>query len=504
MFLTLLITFSSISIQNSISLSLTPILIESQAIDSENYFEFPKNFSFGAATAAYQIEGGWQEDGKGPSIWDTFVHDHPDMIADGSNGDVGDDSYHHFMDDIKALKEVGFEHYRFSISWSRLFPTSTVVNEKAFDYYNKLIDALIENNIEPVVTMLHYDIPQWIQDTGGFLNPYFIKYFKLYAYTLYKNFGTRVKIWITFNEPFESCVEGYSYGSSPPLITLRGVGEYMCAHHVILAHAAAYETYKTHFKQDQRGMVGITLDSRFYFRKNPQDPQDIIDRFMNFELGWFAHPIYSKSGGYPQVMRDEIDERSKKEGRAWSRLPEMTEDIKNFVRGSADFLGFNYYSSRYAELDTSDYNPSSNPTITDDSRIRTSIDPSWKRAKSSWLYSVPQGLHDALVWIKDQYDNVPVLITENGWSDDGQLDDNGRIEYFRDHLIAVAKAISVEKCNVIGYTAWSIIDNFEWRKGFSERFGIYHVNVTSPTKERTAKKSAKFMKDVINNRFIGA
>lgn len=339
---------------------------------------------------------------------------------------------------------------------------------------------------------------------GGFVNPLFVKYFKLYAYTLYKNLGDRVKVWITFNEPYESCVEGYSLGSSPPLITLRGTGEYICAHHVLMAHAAAYDVYKKHFRQDQRGMIGITLDSRFYFPKNPSDTDDVVNRAMNFELGWFAHPIYSKMGGYPQVMIDEINERSKKEGRPWSRLPEMSDDIKNFIKGSADFLGFNYYSSRYAQLNTSTYDPNSSPTIYDDARIVTSIDPKWKRAKSTWLYSVPQGLHDALVWIKNQYENIPVLITENGWSDSGELNDDDRIEYFKSHLIAVVTAINVERCNVIGYTAWSIIDNFEWRKGFSERFGIYYVNITSQNKERIPKKSARFMRDIIKNRAVGA
>lgn len=297
-------------------------------------------------------------------------------------------------------------------------------------------------------------------------------------------------------------MEGYSTGTSPPLITLRGTGEYLCAHHVLMAHAGAYHVYKNHFKNDQRGMVGITLDSRFYFPKNPTDG-DIVDRAMNFELGWFAHPIYSKSGGYPQVMIDEIDERSKREGRPWSRLPKMSNELQKFIHGTADFLGFNYYSSRYAQLNTSDYDPHSKPTIYDDARIITSIDPAWKRAKSSWLYAVPQGLHDALVWIKKQYANIPVLITENGWSDDaGQLNDDDRIEYFQSHLMAVALAINVDKCNVIGYTAWSIIDNFEWRKGFSERFGIYYVNITSDNKERVAKKSAGFWRDVIDKRAV--
>lgn len=339
---------------------------------------------------------------------------------------------------------------------------------------------------------------------GGFLNPLFAKYFKLYAYTLFKEFGDRVKIWITFNEPYESCVEGYSTGTSPPLITLRGTGEYLCAHHVLMAHAASFHVYKQFFKNDQRGIVGITLDSRFYFPKDSSH-DGIVNRAMNFELGWFAHPIYSKLGGYPQVMIDEIHERSNKEKRPWSRLPEMSEELKNFIHGTADFLGFNYYSSRYAQLNSTPYDPTIStiqPTIYDDARIVTSIDEKWKRAKSNWLYSVPQGLHDALVWIKNQYENIPVLITENGWSDSGELNDDDRIEYFRSHLTAVAMAINVERCNVIGYTAWSIIDNFEWRRGYSERFGIYYVNITSEKKERVAKKSANFLKNVVKNRKI--
>ncbi|KAG5677738.1 hypothetical protein PVAND_007469 [Polypedilum vanderplanki] len=519
----ILIIFSFLFIPRISAVSRSPILIEKESFDS-SFYAFPKNFSFGASTAAYQIEGAWNEDGKGQSIWDTFTHNHPDMIADGTNGDIGDDSYHHYLDDIKALKEVGFEHYRFSVSWARIFPNGTIVNKKGFDYYHKLLDQLIVNNIEPVVTMLHYDIPQWVQDYGGFLNPYFVKYFKLYAQTLYTEFGSKVKIWITFNEPYESCVEGYSAGTSPPLINLRGTGEYICAHNVLLAHAAAYDTYKKLFKNDQRGMVGITLDSRFYFPKNPLEGSDIVNRAMNFELGWFAHPIFSKNGDYPQVMIDEINERSNQEGRPFSRLPEMSNQVKEFIRGSADFLGFNYYSSRYVEFDNSEYDPTSQPTIYQDSRIKTSIDENWKRAKSEWLYSVPQGLHDALVWIKNEYNNIPVIITENGWSDSGELEDDDRINYYKEHLISVAKAINIEKCNVLGYTAWSIIDNFEWRKGFSERFvqdaflqlnqynGLDHKNdiaiIEMPSSFNTTEKSylkfARLPTTELNDALVGS
>lgn len=501
---------------------------------------FPKDFSFGASTAAYQIEGAWDVDGKGPSIWDKLTHEHPELIADHSTGDDAADSYHLYKQDVAALKQVGvrnkfifsstfflitkicfqFQHYRFSISWSRIFPFGPKVNEKAFEYYDKLIDELIVNGIEPVnfdflcpaifqtaffqpkvVTLYHYDLPQWIQDEGGFLNPRIIIYFELYARTVFSKLGDRVKMWITFNEPFTECTEGYGMGTGAPLIKSSGYGEYICGHHVLLAHATAYHLYKKQFFENQRGMLGITLDGRFYYPKDESVSDDVIQRALNFDIGWFANPIFSKTGGYPKVMIDEIAERSKREGRAWSRLPEMNEEVREFIKGSADFLGYNYYSSRMVQLNTSEFDPNAEPSWTSDSRMIYSVKPSWKRAKSTWLFSVPEGLHDALVWFKDNYNNPTVIITENGWSDDGQLQDDGRIEYLKLHLASISKAID-DGCKVIGYTTWSIIDNFEWRKGFSEHFGLYAVNRTSPNKERTAKKSAGFLHKVIKNRFI--
>ncbi|CRK95547.1 CLUMA_CG009012, isoform A [Clunio marinus] len=478
-----------------------PEIIEMEAV-STSVHTFPKDFSFGASTAAYQIEGGWNEDGKGPSIWDTLTHTHPEIIADHSTADIGADSYHLYKKDVEALKKVGFQHYRFSISWSRIFPYGTKINAKAFDYYNKLIDELILNQIEPVVTLHHYDLPQWVQDEGGFLNPNVIEYFKLYADTIFREFGSRVKMWITFNEPFDACTEGYGRGVSAPLIKLSGVGEYICGHYLLLAHASAYHLYKSRYAKDQRGMIGITLDGRFYYPKDATVTNDIVERAIQFDIGWFANPIFSKDGGYPKVMIDEINERSKKEGQAWSRLPKMSKTTMKYVKGTADFLGYNYYSSRLVRLNTSDFDPNAVPSWLSDTRLIYETEPSWKQAKSSWLYSVPQGLHDVLVWFKNQYNNPLVLITENGWSDDGRLDDNDRIEYLKSHLISVSKAINEDKCNVIGYTTWSIIDNFEWTRGFTEHFGLFTVNLTSPEKERTAKKSAGYFHDVIKNRSV--
>lgn len=350
--------------------------------------------------------------------------------------------------------------------------------------------------------MYHYDLPQWIQDEGGFLNSNIVQYFELFADTVFKELGSRVKIWITFNEPFDTCIEGYGTGISAPLVKSPGVGEYLCGHNLLLAHAAAFHLYKDQYAADQRGLIGITLDGRFYYPKDSSVGDDVVQRAVQFDIGWFANPIYSHDGGYPKVMIDEINERSKREGRPWSRLPEMTEAVKDYIKGSADFLGYNYYSSRLVQLNSSDYDPNTEPSWLSDSRMIYATDPTWKRAKSTWLYSVPQGLHDALVWFKNEYNNPAVFITENGWSDDGELEDDGRIEYLKSHLTSISKAINEDGCNVFGYTAWSIIDNFEWLRGYTEHFGLFSVNLTSLTKERTAKKSASFMHDVIKKRFV--
>ena len=200
------------------------------------------------------------------------------------------------------------------------------------------------------------------------------------------------------------------------------------------------------------------------------------------------------------MMIDEIGNSSVKEGRPWSRLPKMDEEMKKHIQGTSDFFGFNYYTSRIVK--PMKKTAKNTPSFANDVGLEMTIDPSWKGAKSKWLFNVPQGLHEVLIWIKNNYDNPPVFISENGWSDDGELEDNGRIEYLKGHMISVAKAINQDNCNVIGYTVWSIIDNFEWNQGYTEKFGIFAVNMSSPTKQRTPKKSAQFMKDIIEKRTI--
>lgn len=274
--------------------------------------QFPDDFLFGAASAAYQIEGGWNADGKGPSIWDEYTHSHPEKIKDHQNGDVGPNSYEYFMDDIAAVKSLGVRHflnwvfldfnlsfpytfqmnfYRFSISWSRVLPTgdTSIINEKGIEYYNKVIDRLLELNIEPMITMYHYDLPLKLQTFGGFSNEIIIKYFEAYANLLFERFGDRVKYWITFNQPRNFCLTGYGSSLRPPAMNYKGIGEYLCAHNLLKAHALAYHLYKNSYYDRFKGQIGITLSSEFFY----SDTNDTmaVDRAMQFSVCRFKIEI---------------------------------------------------------------------------------------------------------------------------------------------------------------------------------------------------------------------
>jgi beta-glucosidase/6-phospho-beta-glucosidase/beta-galactosidase len=365
-----------------------------------------------------------------------------------------------------------FDFYRFSVSWSRILPTGdiTSLNEKGVAYYNRLIDALVADGIQPVITMYHWDLPLALQtNLGGMANPLIVDYFRVYADILFSRFGDRVKHWITFNEPIVFCTGGYGNGVVAPLVYYPGVGEYLCAHHVLLSHAAIYELYESRYRATQNGKIGISLSSPYFYTENPDgsatNTGPVIDRGLQYLLGWFAHPIFSKTGGYPQVMVTEIAKNSAAEGRPWSRLPTLTPDQQNQIQGSADFFGLNYYTSLLVKK--IDPPASAPPSWDKDQALSYYVNASWPVAKSSWLHSVPNGLGDLLRWIKKEYDNPEVWITENGWSDDGTLEDVGRIKYVHDHLTELQKTMVEDGCNVKAYTIWSLIDNFEWLRGYS-------------------------------------
>lgn len=462
--------------------------------------KFPNGFLIGCASAAYQIEGAWDEGGKGENMWDFFTHTRPDLIRDRSNGDVACDSYHKYREDVKLIKDAGFDVYRFSISWSRILPTGKDdnVNEVGVQYYQNLIDELLANGVKPLVTLYHWDLPQPLSELGGWLNPDIADYFEKFARVVFKRLGDKVKLWLTLNEPFE-VVQGYGSDSYPPVLNLHGVGDYQAAHNLLRAHAKAYHVYNDEFRLEQNGKIGITLNSDFSFPKT-QTKADIeaAERAMQFFLGWFAHPIYSEKGDYPPIMREIIDKNSEKEGRSSSRLPSFTASELEALKGSSDFFGLNHYTSRYATPgETGEI-----PSFLRDMAVIKTVDPKWPGSASDWLKVVPEGFRGLLNWVKKEYNNPPVIVTENGFSDSGELDDDDRIRYFYGYLTELLKAIHEDKCNVKGYMLWSIMDNFEWFKGYTERFGIYHTDYNDKNRTRIAKKSFKFIQEILRTRSI--
>lgn len=459
--------------------------------------EFPSNFKFGTASASYQIEGFNTADGKGPSIWDDFVKI-PGKIADGSSGDHGPDSYVYYKDDVQLIKAAGFQFYRFSISWTRIMPDGTPasLNEAGLLYYDNLIDELLANGIEPIVTMYHWDMPSRIHDLGGLTTPLFPLYFEQYAKVLFERYGDRVKTWITFNEPNIYCNMGYSTGDMAPGLNVTG-GEYYCIYHSQLAHARAYHLYKDQFYATQQGRVGMTFMCYGFFPKDPSNPVDVaaVERAYQFNLGVYAQPIML--GGFPDIVREYVDRFSEEEGQAWSRLPEYDQETMEYVRGTFDFMGLNYYTSYL--VSGAQEGLRKLPKIDDDVRASLSTDPTWVRGGTFWMHCVPEGLRDLLLWIKDNYNGVETLITENGWGDNGGLDDGDRVEYLRQHFNAVLDAIG-GGANVTAHTTWSVVDVFEWASGYTVTFGIHHVD--PETKLRTPKKSVGFLKELTATRTV--
>ncbi|XP_055604261.1 myrosinase 1-like [Uranotaenia lowii] len=467
--------------------------------------KFPDDFVFGVGTSAYQIEGAWNEDGKGESIWDRLVHEHPEKIKDRTNGDVACDSYHQWRRDVEMVKELGVDVYRFSISWSRIMPNGmrNQINQKGIDYYNNLINGLLENGITPLVVLYHWDLPQRLQELGGWTNREIIGHFREYARVVFQAYGDRVKWWTTFNEPIQTCRLSYEYDAMAPGYDYPGIGSYLCTHNVLLSHSEAVELYRNHFQPLQQGKIGITLDTSWAepASDSPED-QEASDRNLRFLLGWYANPIFSKTGNYPQVMIDRIGQFSEQQGFSKSRLPAFTQDEIEKLKGSADFFGFNTYTSNVVyQMDKNEAATFRQPSHDHDKAIGEYQLEEWPATGSDWFRVYPRGAYKILKWISKEYDNPPVYITENGYSDCGGTRDEGRVQFYKDYLSAVLDAVE-EGCNVKGYIAWSLMDNFEWRAGLSERFGLYYVNYTDPARTRIAKSSARFFADVARTHTI--
>nr|XP_050854384.1 myrosinase 1-like [Vespula vulgaris] len=468
-------------------------------IEALTNVEFPDGFQLGVASASYQIEGAWNTNGKGVNIWDIFTHNGGGVIRDNSNGDLACDSYHRYKEDVQLISDIGADFYRFSLSWSRILPNgfSNVINQDGLNYYKNLIDELLAKGIQSHVSIFHWDLPENMEKLGGWTNELIIDYFVDYARIVFRELGPKVKLFYTLNEPAVFCGEGYGLHTKAPGKNITGIGSYLCMHNALKAHAKVYHMYDKEFRSEQKGLISIVISSSAYFAKNENNlaAEDIAFQFI---CGWVGHPIYSKTGDYPQVMKNRIAENSRIQGYSKSRLPEFTQEWIEYIRGTSDFFALNHYTSNLVEI----VPKGPNDTWYGDSGIKFSYDPKWPSSGSSWLKIVPEGFRKILNAIKNEYNNPPVIITENGVSDDGKLSDKIRINYLSEYLKAMLQAIYEDGCNIKGYTVWSLIDNFEWENGYIEKFGLVQVDFASPNRTRTPKMSMEWYKNVIKQRKI--
>ncbi|KAJ8983484.1 hypothetical protein NQ317_014943 [Molorchus minor] len=477
--------------------------------DEINSRYFPTDFKFGVANAATQIEGAWDEDGKGETIWDHFVHTFPDKISDGSTPDVAADSYHKYKEDVALIKAMGLDYYRLSIAWSRILPTGypDEINQKGVDYYTNLFVELKENGIEPMVTLYHWDLPQPLEEElGGWLNSKTADLFSEYAKICFELFGEYVKAWVTINEPKQVCDSGYDRGHFAPGIVSYGIGGYRCAYNVLLAHAKAYHVYDENFRTEQGGKIAMVLDSSWYEPGSDSEAdQEASERIMQFYYGLYANPIVH--GNWPQIVIDRIGNRSQLEGFAQSRLPVFTQEEIDYIKGTYDYLALNHYTTTMVNGTSEE--EIGTPSCSADRSVLEWNNPEWTKNGSSWIYVVPWGLRRELGWLKKTYGDVEIIITENGLSDQsGVMEDDHRIAYFQGYLSSCLDAIYEDGVNLTAYIAWSIIDDWEWTGGIWVRIanisltklGMYAVNFSDPERTRTPRKSASFFTNVVKTR----
>jgi len=436
---------------------------------------FPEGFIWGGATSAYQIEGGWNEDGKGPSIWDTFSH-LPGKVANHENGDVAIDHYHRYLEDVDLMGSLGLQAYRFSIAWTRILPAGTgKVNPAGLGFYDRLVDALLARNITPYACLFHYDLPQTLQDKGGWLNRETAARFAEYAGIVTGRLSDRVEMWMPHNEPWVTAFVGYGMGTHAPgkknmLSAMKAL------HHVLLSHGLAVDSMRAAAKRPIRIGAALNLSPMYPASDDPRD-QAAARRFDTLLNRATLDPLLK--GMAPQ-----------QESKVWNWLAGSfihPGDLEKINR--VDFLGVNYY----------------NRSVARHSRLLPFLGEMVEKVAGSEYSEMweiyPAGMHSLLtrIW-EDYHPTCDILVTENGvpvpdtLEPDGSIHDERRMRYLQDHLVQVKRAMD-EGVPIKGYFVWSVFDNFEWEHGYAPRFGLVYVD--TKTLRRTVKDSGKWFAGLI-------
>jgi len=440
--------------------------------------KFPDGFLWGAATSAYQIEGAWNDEGKGESIWDRFVRC-PDRIANGDTGDIACNGYRCIWEDIALMQALGLQSYRFSIAWTRVQPRGWgAVNQQGLDFYDRLVDRLLAVGIQANVTLNHWDLPQAIQDRGGWSALETADWFAEYAGIMFRRLGDRVALWTTHNEPWMIAFPGYALGTFAP-----GIADYSRAyqtvHHLLLAHGKAVQVFR---QGAYSGEIGIVLNLTHHLPKSEM-ARDLAacQRAAEENGALFMDPLFK--GQYPERLLEWI---------GTDHAPKIRLGEMGLIGQPIDFLGVNYYFTERVGF-------SEHGGLLKLFREPISA-PGWGRTEMGWGIN-PSGLTAVLRDIRARYGDLKLYVTENGCALEdvpdarGFVADWGRVDFLRSHLHAIQEAIQAG-VNVCGYYAWSLLDNFEWTSGYRPRFGL--VRVDYDTMERIPKQSALWYRDTID------
>jgi len=442
---------------------------------------FPNDFLWGVAASAYQIEGAYNEDGKGESIWDRFTR-WPAHILNGDNGNVACDHYHRMPEDVALMKGLGIPLYSFTISWSRVIPQGHgAVNEKGLDFYDRLVDELLLADIQPLATLYHWEFPQALEDLSGWPNRDVTDWYADYARVVFEKLADKVKIFSTFCEPWVSAFLGYGTGLHAPGICDYSKA-YQTAHHLLLAHGKAVQAYREGGHDGQIGMA-LNLNGLIPASESEED-RAATQRVHDETHALFLDPLYN--GTYTEALYEYVGPHQ----------PKVQTDDAKIISQPIDFLGLNYYNTDYVKFDLFGG--------LNKARLIPYSAPGWGRTEMNWGID-PDGIKREVLYVKENYGNPKIYLMENGCAMPDVPDENGfvtdwdRINFLRAHIRSLHEAIE-QGANVHGYFAWSILDNFEWERGYSRRFGL--VRVDYETMERIPKQSAYWYRDVIASNAI--